>query len=64
MESVLHISQKEKQKQVRYHFCLIRCDKNNIREADFIEFLFQHIMEYALTYSELHPKKNNRERDY
>ncbi len=57
MESVLHISQKEKQKQVKYHFCLIRCDKNNIREADFIEFLFQHIMEYALTYSELHPKK-------
>lgn len=57
MDSVLHIHKEEKQKRVKYHFCLIRCDKNNVREADFIDFLFNYILKYALTYSELHPKK-------
>jgi hypothetical protein len=59
LDSILHVSTKSQQKSVKQCFCLIKCDKDDVREDDFIDFLFLSIVKYALTYSETHPKKLN-----
>lgn len=61
MQTILNITQKKHKSNVDFNFCLIRCDKNTIREEDFIDFLFKYIVKYALNYSEYHPKKLTEE---
>jgi len=56
LNALLHIRNVD-HKNMKYEFCLIRSNKDEIREDDFIQFLCDNILDYALSYAELHPKR-------
>ena len=60
MDGVLHLDSKQSGN-VRYEFCLIRCDSSEIRVDDYIDLLYNYIYDYALSYGELHPKNLTKE---
>jgi hypothetical protein len=58
IESILHVTNLNNPKNVSINLCLIKCDSTEIRVNDFIGLLYDYILEYALSFGELHPKLN------
>jgi hypothetical protein len=56
LADVVHIVEKANPVNVQYNFCLVRCDKDEIRIEDFLDLLCDSMMDYALSYEELHPR--------